>query len=224
MKAININNFYQGPINSFVSVCINNSFQDSRNNSFQGSRNNSSQGSRNNSIQGSINNSQQGSINNSQQGSINNSIQGSRNNSPPGSINNSLNNSINNGEPIFISTILYLNEIKMILKIRQTDLNQKIYFLDNTKGYKDKNGILHFHDNLKELNEFNTELYINGIKTEYKKYFNPIEIGEYSIYLKFNISITDCSFMFFNCKHIQKIEILNLDTKNVTKMDFMFAN
>ena len=200
LKAININNSYQGPINSFVSVCINNSFQDSRNNSFQGSRNNSLQNS------------------------INNSLHSSRNNSLQGSRNNSLNESINNGEPILISTINYLNKIKMILKIRQTDLNQKIYFLDNTKDYKDKNGIFHYHDNLKELNKSNTELYIDGIKTEYKKYFNPIEVREYSICLKFSISITDCSFMFFNCKHIKKIEELYLDTKNATKMDFMFAN
>ena len=44
----------------------------------------------------------------------------------------------------------------------------------------------HFHDNLKELNELNTELYINNKKYKYKKYFIPEKEGIYSILLKFN--------------------------------------
>ena len=38
--------------------------------------------------------------------------------------------------------------------------NKKIYFLDNYEK-EDEKGLKYFHDNLKELNEFNTELYIN---------------------------------------------------------------
>ena len=84
------------------------------------------------------------------------------------------------------------NEVKTIIKIDENDINKKIYFLDNI-DFEDSNGIKHYHDNLKELNKDNTELYINGNKKEYKKYFIPEKEGIYTILLKFNISITDCS-------------------------------
>ena len=91
------------------------------------------------------------------------------------------------------------NEIRIKLKINdQNDINNDIYFLDNS-DYKDDKGIKHYHENLKELNESNTELYINNKKVEYKKYFRPENKGIYEIILKFDISIKDCSYMFFNC-------------------------
>ena len=39
-------------------------------------------------------------------------------------------------------------------------------FLDNTNGsyYIGDKGVEHYHDNLEELNEKNTELYINNIR------------------------------------------------------------
>ena len=58
------------------------------------------------------------------------------------------------------------NEIYITLKIEKDDKNKEIYFLDNTNGkYKigDKE-VQHFHDCLKELNESNTELFINSKK------------------------------------------------------------
>ena len=58
------------------------------------------------------------------------------------------------------------NEIRMKIKINNKDINKDIYFLDNTDGYEDDEGIKHYHDNLKELNESNTELYINNKKIE----------------------------------------------------------
>ena len=66
-----------------------------------------------------------------------------------------------------------------------------IYFLDNI-DYIDLNGEEHLHDNLKELNTGNVDLYINGIKCEFKKYFIPETEGEYSIKLKFKNNIKDC--------------------------------
>ena len=90
----------------------------------------------------------------------------------------------------------YYNEIKILIEIKQKDINKKIYFLDNTNNYKDKFGIIHNHDYLKELNSSNTDLYINGIKTKYQKYIKSTDVGKYSINLKFNISITDSSYMF----------------------------
>ena len=114
------------------------------------------------------------------------------------------------------------NEIKLEIKINKDEINKDIYFLDNTDGYF--NDIGHFHDNLKELNELNTELYINDKKYKYKKYFNPDKEGIYIIKLKYNINIKDCSFMFCNCKNIINIDLSSFqDTKNVYKMSYMFS-
>ena len=44
------------------------------------------------------------------------------------------------------------NEIDIKLKISKNDINKEIYFLDNI-DIIDKNGNIHSHDNLKELNE-----------------------------------------------------------------------
>ena len=79
------------------------------------------------------------------------------------------------------------NEIKLSVKINKDDINKDIYFLDNTNG--DYNYIKHYHDNLKELNESNTELYINDKKYKYKKYFNFDKEGIYIIKIKYNINI-----------------------------------
>ena len=52
-------------------------------------------------------------------------------------------------------------------------------------------------DHLKELNEYNTELYVNGNKRKIEKYFIPEKEGEYIIELRFNIKLTDCSYNVF---------------------------
>ena len=56
------------------------------------------------------------------------------------------------------------NEIRLKVQINEKDINKKIFFLDNTKDLKDDQGIKHYHDYLKELNESNTELYIKTYK------------------------------------------------------------
>jgi len=113
------------------------------------------------------------------------------------------------------------NEIRIKLEIGKSNLNEEIYLLDNT-NYEDNEGIKHYHDNLKELNESNTELYIDNKKVEYKKYFKPEKEGIYEIILKFNISIKDCSYMFYNCHKIKSIDFISFDTRNVTNMSNMF--
>ena len=65
----------------------------------------------------------------------------------------------------------------MKIKIEKNDINKKIYFLDNTDSniivgikYIEKGKFVeyikeeHHHDNLKELNDTNVELYINDKK------------------------------------------------------------
>ena len=114
------------------------------------------------------------------------------------------------------------NEIKMKIKIEKDDINKEIYFLDNTHS-KDENGIKHYHGNLKELNNINTELYINNIKKEYKKYFIPEKKGIYTIELIFNIYIKDCSYMFFNCDKLIDIDLSSFNISNINNMRYMFV-
>ena len=100
-----------------------------------------------------------------------------------------------------------ISEIKLDIEIKKEDIKKDIYFLDNSDGHIDYKGKKNHSDNLKELNELNTELYINNKKYKYKKYFIPEKEGIYSILLKINnISIKDCSFMLYNCKKIINID------------------
>ena len=121
--------------------------------------------------------------------------------------------------------IIINNEINMTIKIDKDDINKDIYFLDNTDSkYYDKDGIQveHHHDNLKELNESNTEIFINNLKMKYKKYFIPEKEGIYKIKLKFNINIKDCSFMFSDCYKLTEIDFTSFNTQNISDMSYMF--
>ena len=80
----------------------------------------------------------------------------------------------------------------MKIKINNEDINKDIYFLDNTDGFEDNEGIKHYHDNLKELNESNTELYINNKKYRYKTYFLPEKEGIYDIQINIKILMKSC--------------------------------
>ena len=113
--------------------------------------------------------------------------------------------------------------INITINIDEYKVNKEIYFLDNyyidDEGYKKYN-----HDHLKELNEYNTELYINGNKRKYEKYFIPEKEGEYIIELRFNINLTDCSYMFSGCENIKYINFSNFSTNNVKKMRYMLSD
>ena len=114
------------------------------------------------------------------------------------------------------------NEIIMTIKIDKSEINKDIYFLDNT-DYIDKEGIRHYHDNLKELNEHNTELYINDKQYKYEKYFKFEKEGIYRIKLVFKIPLKDCSHMFDECEKLINIDLSNFNTGNVTDMSYMFS-
>ena len=114
------------------------------------------------------------------------------------------------------------NQIRMKLKINGNDIKKEIYFLDNTNGEKDSKCNKHYHDNLKELDETNTELFKKKKKKEYTKYFLPEREGIYTIELKFNIDIKDCSYMFFNCKNIISIDLFTINVTNITNMKYIF--
>ena len=112
------------------------------------------------------------------------------------------------------------NEINIKVKVDKKHVNKNIFFLDKTNGKFQ--GIKHCYDNLKELNEFNTKVYINNRKYKYNKYFIPEKEGIYEIKVKFNNYIKDCSFMFCNCKHIIEIKFSSFNTKCIINMSHMF--
>ena len=58
------------------------------------------------------------------------------------------------------------NIINIIVDATNFKEKEKIFFLENYK-FQDKEGKFHFHDNLKELNDNNTELFINNKKVPY---------------------------------------------------------
>ena len=112
------------------------------------------------------------------------------------------------------------NEIK--LKIKIDDCFKDVYFLDNT-DYIDTKGKWHLHDNLEELNEENTELYINEKRYKFSKFFRIEESDVYSIRIKFKNPIKNCRYMFCMCP-VESIDLSSFDSRNVTNMEGMFSN
>ena len=102
------------------------------------------------------------------------------------------------------------NEINILININKNDIFNKIYFLNS------------LNNNNIELNEKNTELYINDLRKEFNYYLIPDKKGEYNIKLKFNINLIDCSYMFANCENIIEINFIRFNTKYVKSMKYMF--
>ena len=118
-----------------------------------------------------------------------------------------------------------INEIIITLEIKNdNELNKECYFLDNMNDFVDEKGLKHKHDNLKELNENNTKLFINDKEYRYQKFFKFKLKGIYTIKLQISTELTDCSYMFYDCKNITNINLISFDTKNVTNMCKMFYN
>ena len=122
----------------------------------------------------------------------------------------------------FIEKYKKINEINLVINIKKDEINKKIYFLDNN-NYNKNNLFSSHHNHLKELNEFNTELYINNKKYIYQKFFIPKKEGDHNIKLIFYINLTDCSFMFSGCYNIKNINLFSFISNNVVKMNSMFS-
>ena len=116
------------------------------------------------------------------------------------------------------------NEIVLKIKIEKGDLNNTIYFLDNTKGYYLENDkvVKHNHDGLTEINEKNTLVIIDEEAITFKKYFIPTKIGTYSIRFIFKIKLSSCAYMFCQCKNIVDIDFSKFNSENVADMQRMF--
>ena len=113
------------------------------------------------------------------------------------------------------------NEIEILININKEDINKKTFFLDNYE-FKDKKGIIHYHDNLKELNSQNTELLINNKKYIYRKYFRFKKEGKNIIILKFNVNLINSSYMFAGCEKIIDINFINFNTSDIINAEYMF--
>ena len=118
------------------------------------------------------------------------------------------------------------NHLLLTLKIGKNDINKKIFFIDNTERNYYENGkeISHYHDNLKELSEKNTIIYINNKRQKlFKKYFIPEYQGVYFIKIIFTEKLTNCSYLFTGCDNIIDIDFSSFITHNVINMGYMFA-
>jgi len=101
-------------------------------------------------------------------------------------------------------------EINILLDIKESDINKKIYFIKDDKN------------DLKKLNENNTELYINNKKEIYKNYIISEKKGLNKIKLKFNYELTNIEYMFGGCESIIEIKFFAFNTKNITNINKMF--
>ena len=120
---------------------------------------------------------------------------------------------------------------RIIIKLKVTDLDKiknefkDIYFLENDKyiqnnntyEYKEKN------EELEELNENNTKVFINNNPYPFKKYFKPNETGEYEIKLIIIKTMQNLSYLFRGCENIASIDLSSFDTSKCTKMKYMFG-
>jgi len=135
-----------------------------------------------------------------------------------------LKNKVKNGTKIIKKKT---NEIIIKLKVVKKDIGKKIYFLGNfndleniiNKDKIEKDGYY-----LKEINKSKIEILIENDKIkEFNIYFIPEYEKEYEIKIKFNYNMKNCSYMFFNCPNIIKIDLSNFITSNVTNMNHMFG-
>ena len=114
---------------------------------------------------------------------------------------------------------------KIIIKIKVSNNDKKkykkIFFLENESLKKKNEEKVIFE----ELNQENTELYINDIKKDFKKYFEPtLEEGEdFTIKLIIKTKITNCNSMFQACLHIKSIDLSLFDSSEVKDMSLMFC-
>ena len=115
------------------------------------------------------------------------------------------------------------NEIKIILRIRNIDIKRgkNIYFLESDLfgniGEPE-------HNNINELNDTNTEIYIDNKKINFTKFIpSTFQAKDYEIRIVFKNKMIDCSYMFSGCTNIISIDLSSFDTSNVIDMKHMFS-
>ena len=124
-----------------------------------------------------------------------------------------------------------INQIILKVKVENKDIKKKIYFLSDKVNFENSPDYILYIKNehekilknvIKELNSYNTQLYINDLKVRFSNYFIPKNEGIYLIKLVFNKKMINCCFMFSCCKNIIEIDLSNFDTSKVVNMSGMF--
>ena len=105
-------------------------------------------------------------------------------------------------------------KIELIIEIKEKDIDKDIIFINNKEDY--------YNDEIKELNETNICLYIDGKKQKFQKNFKLSE-GKHKIILKFKDKVKTCLRMFKDCYTIKNIDLSLLDTSDVNNMEEMFS-
>ena len=114
------------------------------------------------------------------------------------------------------------NEILLKLFVWDDNVYNKIYFLDNGSFMEEENK--EPHNNLTELNENNTKIYIDNIEHKYCKFFIPDKKGIHEIKIEINTTLTNCSHMFSCCNNIVAFDFSSFNTSSVTNMSYMFTS
>ena len=112
------------------------------------------------------------------------------------------------------------SKIEITVRVDEMDINKEIYFLNNIKNLISEGK--KYHDLSQDMNDSNTNLFINEKTYQFKNYFVPKEKGLFTIKLELYSSLNDCSYMFYNCQNIEFINLYSFNTENVTNMEYMF--
>ena len=94
----------------------------------------------------------------------------------------------------------------MTLKINESDIGKKIYFLNE----------------FKKFNRDSIVVFINGKICRYENYQKFPKEGIYNVTIYINYILEDCAALFDGCYNIIDIDLSSFDTKNVTNMSHMF--
>ena len=115
------------------------------------------------------------------------------------------------------------NEIKITLRIRNIDIKRgkNIYFLESDLF---RNIGEPEHKNINNLNDTNTEIYIDNKKTNFTKFIpSTLPAKDYEIRIVFKNEIIDCSYLFRGCTNIIKLDLSSFNASNVIDMKHMFS-
>jgi surface protein len=115
------------------------------------------------------------------------------------------------------------NEIKITLRIRNIDIKRgkNIYFLESDLF---RNIGEPEHKNINNLNDTNTEIYIDNKKTNFTKFIpSTLPAKDYEIRIVFKNEIIDCSYLFRGCTNIIKLDLSSFDSSDVVDMKHMFS-
>ena len=74
---------------------------------------------------------------------------------------------------------------------------------NNFREYDEK-----LNENINNLNDSNTKLFINDEPRQFRKFFKPKVEGEYKIKIVFKNKLDDCSYMFRGCINITEVKLI----------------